>query len=142
MCSSETNPHPTRPTLTFAIATLPAPHFAPPGTLASQGSATNLSAQPRARASDSFGVLVQAVMMAPHKVGAHMRRTGIFSHIEYDFGVGATMSTLNDDTRDNIKKVSTETICTALFKRGLHRQCILDVRPFNSNLSNMGGGVG
>src|SRR6188508_2084774 len=139
MCSSETNPHPTRPTLTFAIATLPASHFAPPGTLASRGSATNLSAQPRAPASDSFGVLVQAVMMALHKVGAHMRRTGIFSHIEYDFGVGATMSTLSDATRDKLKKVSTATICTALFKRGLHRQFIQDVRPLNSNLSNMVG---
>jgi len=78
-------------------------------------------------------------MMAPHKVGAHMRRTGIFSHIEYDFGVGATMSTLSDATRDKLKKVSTATICTALFKRGLHRQFIQDVRPLNSNLANMVG---
>lgn len=49
------------------------------------------------------------------------------------------MSTLSDAARDKLKKVSTATICTALFKRGLHRQFIQDVRPLNSNLSNMVG---
>ena len=35
--------------------------------------------------------------------------------------------------------VSTATLCTALFKRGLHRQFIQDVRPLNPNLPNMVG---
>jgi regulator of RNase E activity RraA len=49
------------------------------------------------------------------------------------------MSTLSDATRHKLKSVSTATICTALFKRGLHRQFIQDVRPLNSNLANMVG---
>jgi regulator of RNase E activity RraA len=35
--------------------------------------------------------------------------------------------------------VSTATLCTALFKRGLRNQFIQDVRPLNSNLPNMVG---
>ena len=36
-------------------------------------------------------------------------------------------------------KVSTATLCTALFKRGLRHQYIQDVRPLNANLPNMVG---
>ena len=35
--------------------------------------------------------------------------------------------------------VSTATLCTALFKRGLHHQFIQDVRPLNAGLPNMVG---
>ena len=49
------------------------------------------------------------------------------------------MSILSDATRHKLKSVSTATICTALFKRGLHRQFIQDVRPLNSNPANMVG---
>ena len=49
------------------------------------------------------------------------------------------MSILSDATRHKLKSVSTATICTALFKRGLHRQFIQDVRPLNSNPANMIG---
>jgi regulator of RNase E activity RraA len=44
-------------------------------------------------------------------------------------------------TRDLLMKVSTATLCTALFKRGLHRQFIQDVRPVgaDSKLPNMVG---
>jgi regulator of RNase E activity RraA len=46
---------------------------------------------------------------------------------------------LTDSTREKLKAVSTATICTALFKRGLHNQFIQDVRPLNSTLGNMVG---
>ena len=46
---------------------------------------------------------------------------------------------LKPSTRDQLKTVSTATICTALFKRGLSRQYIQDVRPMNPNLPNMVG---
>ncbi len=36
---------------------------------------------------------------------------------------------MNPDTRRLLMGVSTATLCTALFKRGLHRQYIQDVRP-------------
>ena len=42
-------------------------------------------------------------------------------------------------TRDPLMKVSTATLCTALFKRGLHHQFIQDVRPLNPALPNMVG---
>ena len=42
-------------------------------------------------------------------------------------------------TRDQLMKVSTATLCTALFKRGLHHQFIQDVRPLNPALPNMVG---
>ena len=38
---------------------------------------------------------------------------------------------LSTATRDKFKTVSTATICTALFKRGLRNQYIQDVRPLN-----------
>ena len=43
-----------------------------------------------------------------------------------------TLSTL---TRDKLKTVSTATLCTALFKRGLRNQFIQDVRPVNTDLT-------
>jgi regulator of RNase E activity RraA len=49
------------------------------------------------------------------------------------------MSTLSNETRGKLKNVSTATICTALFKRGLHKQFIQDVRPLNGSLGNMVG---
>ncbi len=42
-------------------------------------------------------------------------------------------------TRTLLTKVSTATLCTALFKRGLRNQFIQDVRPLNPNLPNMVG---
>jgi regulator of RNase E activity RraA len=49
------------------------------------------------------------------------------------------MSKLSDATRDKLKGVSTATICTALFKRGLRKQMIQDVHPLNPGLGNMVG---
>jgi len=49
------------------------------------------------------------------------------------------MSALSNQTRDKLKTVSTATICTALFKRGLNKQFIQDVRPLNGSLGNMVG---
>ena len=46
---------------------------------------------------------------------------------------------MNSATRAKLMQVSTATICTALFKRGLHRQFIQDVRPLNADLPNMVG---
>jgi regulator of RNase E activity RraA len=46
---------------------------------------------------------------------------------------------LQSTTRDQLLKVSTATLCTALFKRGLRNQFIQDVRPLNGNLPNMVG---
>ena len=46
---------------------------------------------------------------------------------------------MNPVTRQQLIGVSTATLCTALFKRGLHRQFIQDVRPLNPNLPNMVG---
>ena len=42
-------------------------------------------------------------------------------------------------TRDKLKTVSTATLCTALFKRGLRNQYIQDVRPLNSAAGPMVG---
>jgi regulator of RNase E activity RraA len=42
--------------------------------------------------------------------------------------------TLQADTRAKLGTVSTATLCTALFKRGLRNQFIQDVRPVNSDL--------
>jgi len=39
---------------------------------------------------------------------------------------------LKPETRDKLKAVSTATLCTALFKRGLRNQFIQDVHPVNS----------
>jgi len=49
------------------------------------------------------------------------------------------MSALSNQTRDKLKTVSTATICTALFKRGLNKQFIQDVRTLNGSLGNMVG---
>ncbi|MBL8806978.1 MAG: ribonuclease activity regulator RraA [Rhodospirillales bacterium] len=46
---------------------------------------------------------------------------------------------LSDATRAALSKVSTATLCTALFKRGLRNQFIQDVRPLNPTLPNMVG---
>ncbi len=46
---------------------------------------------------------------------------------------------MKQETRDQLMKVSTATLCTALFKRGLRNQMIQDVRPLNPNLPNMVG---
>ncbi len=42
-------------------------------------------------------------------------------------------------TRDKLKTVSTATLCTALYKRGLRNQFIQDVRPLNPNGAPMVG---
>jgi regulator of RNase E activity RraA len=49
------------------------------------------------------------------------------------------MTTLKPQTRDKLKTVSTATLCTALFKRGLRNQFIQDVRPLNPDGGNMVG---
>ncbi len=49
------------------------------------------------------------------------------------------MSALTPATRKKLLGVSTATLCTALFKRGLRNQFLQDVRPLNPNLPNMVG---
>ncbi|MDU7586833.1 MAG: ribonuclease activity regulator RraA [Acidovorax sp.] len=46
---------------------------------------------------------------------------------------------MNPQTRARLMKVSTATLCTALFKRGLRNQTIQGVRPLNPGLPNMVG---
>ena len=46
---------------------------------------------------------------------------------------------MNPQTRDKLMKVSTATLCTALFKRGLRNQFIQNVHPLNPSLPNMVG---
>jgi regulator of RNase E activity RraA len=46
---------------------------------------------------------------------------------------------MKPDTRAKLMQVSTATLCTALFKRGLRNQFIQDVRPLNARLPNMVG---
>ncbi|MFO1217932.1 MAG: ribonuclease activity regulator RraA [Burkholderiaceae bacterium] len=46
---------------------------------------------------------------------------------------------MNPTTRELLMHVSTATLCTALFKRGLRNQFIQDVRPLNPKLPNMVG---
>ncbi|MBC5764259.1 ribonuclease activity regulator RraA [Ramlibacter albus] len=46
---------------------------------------------------------------------------------------------MNPETKQKLMGVSTATLCTALFKRGLRNQFIQDVRPLNPNLPNMVG---
>ena len=46
---------------------------------------------------------------------------------------------MNPKTREQLMGVSTATLCTALFKRGLRQQFIQDVRPLNPKLPNMVG---
>ncbi|RZT30810.1 ribonuclease activity regulator RraA [Cupriavidus agavae] len=49
------------------------------------------------------------------------------------------MTELSPALRDALKTVSTATLCTALFKRGLRNQFIQDVRPLQANPGNMVG---
>ncbi len=49
------------------------------------------------------------------------------------------MSRLSPQTRDKLKKISTATLTTALFKRGLHRQMIQDVQVLNPQALPMVG---
>jgi regulator of RNase E activity RraA len=49
------------------------------------------------------------------------------------------MTTLKPETREKLKTVSTATLCTALYKRGLRNQFIQDVRPLNPDLGNRVG---
>src|SRR5438067_7049416 len=49
------------------------------------------------------------------------------------------MSTLGPATRDKLKTVSTATLTTALFKRGLRNQFIQDVHPLNPAAGPMVG---
>ena len=49
------------------------------------------------------------------------------------------MPNLKPETREKLKRVSTATICTALYKRGLRNQFIQDVRPLNPNGAPMVG---
>ena len=49
------------------------------------------------------------------------------------------MGTLKAETREKLKTVSTATLCTALFKRGLRNQFIQDVHPLNPNGAPMVG---
>jgi regulator of RNase E activity RraA len=49
------------------------------------------------------------------------------------------MPHLTPETRDKLKTVSTATLCTALFKRGLRNQFIQDVHPLNPNGAPMVG---
>ncbi len=46
---------------------------------------------------------------------------------------------MNSETRSKLMAVSTATLCTALYKRGLRNQFIQDVRPLNPGLPNMVG---
>jgi regulator of RNase E activity RraA len=49
------------------------------------------------------------------------------------------MGKLSPQTRDKLKKVSTATLTTALFKRGFNHQMIQDVRPLNPQALPMVG---
>ncbi len=49
------------------------------------------------------------------------------------------MPNLKSETREKLKRVSTATICTALYKRGLRNQFIQDVHPLNPNGAPMVG---
>ena len=46
---------------------------------------------------------------------------------------------INPDTKKKLMQVSTATLCTALFKRGLRNQYIQDVHRLNPSLPNMVG---
>ena len=49
------------------------------------------------------------------------------------------MASLKPETRDKLKTVSTATLCTALYKKGLRNQFIQDVHPLNPNAGTMVG---
>ena len=46
---------------------------------------------------------------------------------------------MKPETKAKLSAVSTATLCTALFQRGLRNQFIQDVRPLNPGLPNMVG---
>src|ERR1700710_2246379 len=46
--------------------------------------------------------------------------------------MGVTMSTLSPETRAKLKGVSTATLASALYKRGLRNQMVQDVRPLSA----------
>lgn len=50
-----------------------------------------------------------------------------------------TIHALDSSVRSKLETVSTATLCTALFKRGLRNQFIQDVHPLNPRLGNMVG---
>jgi regulator of RNase E activity RraA len=52
---------------------------------------------------------------------------------------GGDMAKLSTQTRDKLKKVSTATLTTALYKRGLRNQMIQGVYPLNPNALPMVG---
>jgi regulator of RNase E activity RraA len=49
------------------------------------------------------------------------------------------MTKLSDTTRNKLKTISTATVATALFKRGLRVQCIQDVHPLNPDQPTLVG---
>ena len=49
------------------------------------------------------------------------------------------MTELTSETRDQLKTISTATLMSCLFKRGLRNQFIQDVRPLNPNAGTMVG---
>ena len=49
------------------------------------------------------------------------------------------MTELTSETRDQLKAISTATLMSCLFKRGLRNQFIQDVRPLNPNAGTMVG---
>lgn len=49
------------------------------------------------------------------------------------------MTTLSESTKEKFKKISTATIATYLFKKGLRNQFIQNVRPLRSGRANMVG---
>ena len=49
------------------------------------------------------------------------------------------MTAMNPDVRRKLMGISTATLCTALFKRGLRNQFIQNVHPLNPDLPNMVG---
>jgi len=51
----------------------------------------------------------------------------------------ATSAALSPETREKLRAVSTATICTALFKRGLRNQMIQGARPLDPDKPNMVG---
>lgn len=48
-------------------------------------------------------------------------------------------ASISESTRENLKKISTATLATSLFKRGLKNQFIQDVQPLNRDGENMVG---
>ncbi len=53
--------------------------------------------------------------------------------------IARTSTQMNPETCARLSGISTATLCTALFKRGLRNQFVQDVRPLNANLPIMVG---